>query len=66
MELLKEDVMFGIDFSQASTWKGLISLLTGLGLFTLTSVQTELIVAVCIAVYNLLSVILKDKFTKKE
>jgi hypothetical protein len=58
--------MFGIDFSQASTWKGLISLLAGLGLFTLTSVQTELIVAVCIAVYNLLSVILKDKFTKKE
>jgi hypothetical protein len=52
-------------FDQASTWKGILTLLTGIGLFALTDVQKDAIAGAMIALYTALSVILPDKFGKK-
>jgi hypothetical protein len=53
--------MFGINFSQASTWKSLVSLITGIGLFSLTDVQLEAASTAAAAVYVFLSLIINDK-----
>ena len=49
---------------EASTWKGLLSVATGLGLFTLTDLQADKVVAPMVAIYTALSVLLPDKFGK--
>mgnify|MGYP001360953268 CR=1 FL=1 len=49
---------------EASTWKGLISLATGLGL-QLSGQQADAIVAAMVAIYAALSVVLPDTFNKK-
>jgi hypothetical protein len=51
-------------FGEASTWKGIISALCGIGLFTLTGAQTDAIVGVCLAVYAAASVFFPDKVEK--
>jgi len=51
---------------EASTWKAIISLISGLGLFTLTEAQAEAAAAAMIAVYSFLSLILPDKFGKDD
>ena len=48
---------------EASTWKGLLSVATGLGL-ALSGQQIEAITAAMVAIYAALSVILPDKFGK--
>jgi len=48
---------------EGSTWKGILSLLTGLGLFSLTTAQAESIASACTAVYIALSVLMPDKFS---
>jgi len=53
--------MVGIDFSEGSTWKGLITLLISIGLFTLTPLQVEAIAALGVAIYSVLSIFLKDR-----
>lgn len=55
-----------IKFNQASTWKGLLSLLMALGLFTFSDTQADAIAAAAAAVYMALSVILPDKLDEKE
>ncbi len=50
---------------EASTWKGILSILVGAGL-ALTGVQIELITTAMIAIYAALSVLLPDVFGKKE
>jgi len=50
--------------SEASTWKGLLSVATGLGLFTLSDLQIDKVVAAMVATYTALSVLLPDKFGK--
>ncbi|HOD97815.1 MAG TPA: hypothetical protein PLT63_03475 [Syntrophales bacterium] len=51
---------------EASTWKAIFSILSGLGLFTLTDAQADAAAAMMIAVYTFLSLILPDKFGKKD
>ena len=48
---------------EASTWKGILTFATGLGL-QLNGVQQEAIVAAMGSVYAALSVLLPDKFGK--
>ena len=50
-----------IRLNQASTWKGLLSLLMAFGLFTFSDTQLDAIAAAAAAVYMALSVILPDK-----
>ena len=49
---------------EASTWKGLLSMLAGLGM-ALNVQQIEAITAAMVSVYVALSVILPDQFGKK-
>ena len=49
---------------EASTWKGILSFATALGL-QLNGAQTDAIVAAAISVYAALSIILPDKFGKQ-
>ena len=51
---------------EASTWKAIFSILSGLGLFTLTDAQADAATAMMIAVYTFLSLVLPDKFGKKD
>jgi len=50
-----------IKLNQASTWKGLLSLLMALGLFTLTDTQVDAIAAAAASLYIVLSVFMPDK-----
>jgi hypothetical protein len=49
---------------EASTWKGLISVATGLGM-SISGQQAEAITAAMVAIYVALSVLLPDKFGKQ-
>lgn len=49
--------------SEGSTWKGLLSMASGMGL-ALTGVQIDLIAAAMVAVYAALSALLPDTFGK--
>jgi len=51
---------------EASTWKAIFSILSGLGLFTLTDAQADAAAAMMIAVYTFLSLILPDKFGRTD
>lgn len=50
-----------IKLNQASTWKGILSLLTAFGLFTLTDMQSDAIATAMASVYIALSVFMPDK-----
>ena len=50
-----------IKLNQASTWKGILSLLTAFGLFTLTDMQSDAVASAMASVYIALSVLLPDK-----
>jgi hypothetical protein len=50
---------------EVSTWKGLLSVLVGLGL-TLNGEQIDLIAAAMVAVYAALSSVLPDKIEKED
>jgi len=47
---------------EASTWKGIISALVTLGVFTLTETQSEALAGVAVSIYIALSVFLPDRF----
>ena len=46
---------------EASTWKGIISIACGMGLFSFTPAQTDAVAAAMVAVYAALSMFLPDK-----
>jgi hypothetical protein len=50
---------------EASTWKGILSLLVGMGM-NINGAQVDAIALVMVSVYGLLSVFFPDKFTKKD
>jgi len=50
---------------EGSTWKAILSILSGIGVYTFTSAQTDAIIGVVTAIYVLLSVFLPDQFGKK-
>jgi hypothetical protein len=51
-----------IKFGQASTWKGIITLIVGIGLISLTDVQVDTITTAMVSIYAALSVIFPDIF----
>ena len=51
---------------EVSTWKGLISILVGLGLFTLTEAQMDAISTAMVSIYVVLSLLLPDSFGKPD
>lgn len=45
---------------EASTWKGIISILMGMGLFTFTTIQVDAIAAAMVSVYAAISTFTPD------
>jgi len=57
--------MIKVRLAEASTWKGILSVATGLGL-NLSGAQVDVIAAAMVAVYAALSALLPDTFADKK